>query len=421
MSLRVLRTMLTVVGFGLICGSGFAEAPLVVPNADGFARLPGTTHDILQGPQNRPHAETYYLIALSQARKGNVQLALGTISRGMKLEPGNLHLMNLRAALLARSGHTLDAIAEFERVLALNPDDKYARESLWQLVPTRNAGRTRTTPSRVASVGPDSPVTLPTKPASGTSEIAGAVPPARVLEATYFTGMKAKQKCYFALSALKRARGALDKEKGGREAKAEALPAKDVVGKGGEKAGGKGKEEKDELDLQSLVSAKLLPSVPVCSESGMYSWKGGEPNCSVHGPLSQVEVQVKSVFEGFNRGLTAKMTQNLQEAKKSFEQVVVLYPRWGEAYYQLADTLFRLGEEASALEKVKMCVKIEPGNVDAKLLMANIYFKTGHREAALNILNQVAKSSQGTVYGLAARSLANAIRSGKNYYQIFPP
>ncbi len=351
-----------------------------------YARREGTVQDILRGPQNRPHAETYYLIALSQARKDKIRDALATIDRGLSLEPGNTRLMSLRAALWARTGRTMDAIAEFQRVLALQPDDKYARESLQQLVPSPRPARMPTLPVTV----PDAPLRVE-KPASGSRVLPDRPEPARVLEAKYFTAMKLKQRCFFQLSALRRALGSSVKTASGP------------------------------LDLKALVGSGKLPSEPVCPENGSYSAKGDDVVCSVHGPLNQVEVEINALYTDFNRGMTAKTRGNLVEARQAFEQVIVLYPRWAEAYYQLADTLFRTGDETQALEKIKTCVKLEPTNVDAQLLMANIYFKTGHRDAAVGILDRVVKNHAGSVYGMAARSLAHAIRSGKNYYQIFPP
>ncbi|HNV69384.1 MAG TPA: tetratricopeptide repeat protein, partial [Candidatus Ozemobacteraceae bacterium] len=286
-----------------------------------FARRDGTVDDILKGPQNRPRAETYYLIALSQARKDKVRDALTTIERGLSLEPGNTRLMSLRAALWARTGRTMDAIAEFERVLAIQPDDKYARESLLQLVPSPRPTRMPTLPANV----PDAPVRVDRPSASGTQALPDRPEPAKVLEAKYFTAMKLKQRCFFQLSALRRALGTGNKSASGT------------------------------LDLKALVAGGKLPSEPVCPENGVYSLKGDEPVCSSHGPLSQVEVEVNALYTDFNRGMTAKTRGNLTEARQAFDQVVILYPRWSEAYYQLADTLFRMGEETLALEKIKTC------------------------------------------------------------------
>ena len=53
--------------------------------------------------------------------------------------------------------------------------------------------------------------------------------------------------------------------------------------------------------------------------------------------------------------------------------------------------------------------------------MANLYFKKGQKQAALTILDKISNSQKGTVYGLSARSVAKSIRSGRSYYEIFPP
>jgi tetratricopeptide (TPR) repeat protein len=119
--------------------------------------------------------------------------------------------------------------------------------------------------------------------------------------------------------------------------------------------------------------------------------------------------------------MRSKLSRNYLDALKSFEQVVILYPRWAEAHYQLADTLFRLGETDPSVSALRNCLKYDPGNLDARLLLANLYFKKGQKDAALKILDDVTEKHRGTVYGLSARSVAASIRSGRNYYQIFPP
>jgi tetratricopeptide (TPR) repeat protein len=119
--------------------------------------------------------------------------------------------------------------------------------------------------------------------------------------------------------------------------------------------------------------------------------------------------------------ICSKLSRNYLDALRSFEQVVVLYPRWAEAHFQLGDTLFRLGETDTAITALRNCLKHQPGNTDAQLLLANLYFKKGQKDAALKLLDEVSAKQKGTVYGLAARSIASSIRSGRNYYQIFPP
>ena len=134
-----------------------------------------------------------------------------------------------------------------------------------------------------------------------------------------------------------------------------------------------------------------------------------------------LDAEVTSVFKEFNAGLRAKLSRNYLDALKAFEQVVILYPLWAEAHYQLGDTLFRLGEVDPALKSLRNCLKHDPNNLDAQLLMANLYFKKGQKQAALTILDKISNSQKGTVYGLSSRSVANSIRSGRSYYEIFPP
>ena len=365
-----------------------------------------TVADILTGPARQPHADTYYLIAMTQARRGENVVALGTIDRGLKIEPRHLGLLNLRAAIYARTGRGKDAIAAFRKVLEIAPDDTYARESLRLLVPPvpktaqpRPLGPPKVGTSPDAPVAPvpgGSPAPAKTAGASGTAD-AGEAAPAKeekVLAASYFIGIKAKQRCFQGQSALKRAQEAYVKGK---------------------------PDAKGKLSLEELVAAKLLPAAPVCPDGGAYTWQGDGPACSKHGPFGTLEAEVNTVFADFNRAMSAKFTRNFPEALKSFQQVIVMYPRWSEAHFQMGDTLFRLGDDRKAIEETRACLALEPDHLDAKLLLANLLFKVGHKDSALELLDGVAKSQTGTVYGLSARSIAAAIRSGRNYYQIFPP
>jgi tetratricopeptide (TPR) repeat protein len=91
----------------------------------------------------------------------------------------------------------------------------------------------------------------------------------------------------------------------------------------------------------------------------------------------------------------------------------------GEAHFQMGDTLFRLGETDTALDSLRTSLKHEPGNLDAELLLANIYFKKGMKAPALTILDRITEQHKGSVYAYAARSIAKSIRSGCSYYELF--
>ena len=133
-----------------------------------------------------------------------------------------------------------------------------------------------------------------------------------------------------------------------------------------------------------------------------------------------VQAQEESLAD-FNRGMVAKLSRNYRDALQAFDQVVILFPKWAEAHFQLGDTLFRLGEDQAAIVRLRECLKITPDNLDAKLLLANAYFKVGQKEPALKLLEEVAENTKGSVYGLAARSIATSIKAGRSYYQVFPP
>jgi len=327
-------------------------------------------------------------MALSEARKNNIEAAEKAIKTGLQINPRNTRLMNLKAALLSRQGRLAEARSLFITVLQLDPEDRYARTSLnsveRMLQPERRALPVLTkaaTPT--AKDAPEAPVTV--KPAPTVQ---------KVLEASYFVEIKDKQDCYHNMSSIKRAQTAFIK----------ANPAR-----------------KEEFALTTLVSDKLLTAVPVCPNGGTYSWKTDDVTCSTHGTSAEAGAEVTNVFNEFNNGMRSKLSRNYLDALKSFEQVVILYPRWAEAHFQLADTLFRLGETDTAINALRNCLRYDAGNLDAKLLLANLYFKKGQKDAALKILDEVSEKHRGTVYGLSARSVASSIRSGRNYYQIFPP
>ncbi len=368
----------------------FSLSGAAISTAQEF-QTPGSevsVRDLLEGHNRAPKSDTYYLMALSEARKGNIEAAEKAIKTGLQINPRNTRLMNLKGALLARQGKLADARRMFLTVLQIEPEDDYASTSLRSIERTLQPARkiepmVRQNSSQAAPDAPAAPVMVKSVQTE-----------TKVLEASYFTEMKAKQQCYHGMSLIKRA----------QEAFVAANP-----------------KRKDEFSTTGLVKDGFLTSAPVCPASGIYGWKNNDVECDKHGSLSALGAEVKNVFDEFNNGMRAKLSRNYLDALKAFEQVVVLYPKWAEAHFQMADTLFRLGETDPAIASLRSCLKHDSGNIDAQLLLANLYFKKGQKDAALGILDKVSDSHKGTVYGLAARSIAGSIRSGRNYYQIFPP
>lgn len=348
-----------------------------------------SVRDLLEGQKRAPRSDTYYLIALAETRKNNIDAAGKAIKTGLQINPRNTRLMNLQGAIYARQGKLSDARRMFLTVLQLDPEDKYAATSLraveMQMQPKRQNMPVLNKPS--AAPAPDAP-------AAPVNVVKSAPAEQKVLEAAYFVEMKDKQQCYHAMSAIKRSQDNFIK----------ANP-----------------QRKSEYSTTTLVAEGFLTSAPVCPNGGTYNWENNDMICSKHGKLSELGGEVSNVFAEFNSGMRSKLSRNYLDALRSFEQVVVLYPRWAEAHFQLGDTLFRLGETDSAIASIRNCLKHDAGNVDAQLLLANLYFKKGQKDAALQILDQVAEKHKGTVYSMAARSVAGSIRSGRNYYQIFPP
>ncbi|MBF0409149.1 MAG: tetratricopeptide repeat protein [Candidatus Riflebacteria bacterium] len=353
-----------------------------------FVKPTGTIQELLAAPQSKPKANTYYLLALSQAQKGNNRLALTTVERGLQIEPENISLLKLRGGIFARTGNEAEAVKDFQKVIELDPYDDYAVKSLKLLQPKIAYTAPRVIPPKQSS---ESPVSTPE---GQNSSVKKDTPEKKILESSYFETIRIKQKCFFGLSALKRAYESLVQEK---------------------------PDEKGKLNINTMIEKKYLSASPICPEAGELSIQGDVPACSKHGSFNTLESEVTMVFSDFNKGMQAKFGRVLVEAQKSFEQVIVQYPKWAEARYQLADTYFRQGMDENAILEVRKCLDIDPKNIDAKMLLANLYFKTGKKEAALNILEQVQKSNGDNVYGLSARSLTSAIKSGRLYYQIFPP
>lgn len=353
-----------------------------------FVMPSGTVDGLIQKQKGHPKAMTFYLLALSYANDGEESLALSTIGSGLALDPFNVKLLSLRGALLVRTNRVTEAKREFNRILELDPENVYARESLRTLE------------------GPKIPVPIFSAPiktpkgkeggatASGSGALGKSGPAPRLLDPGFFDSMSMKKRCYFQLAATKRAQQRMEAEK---------------------------PEAKGKFDAKALVSGQFLAAEPVCPDGGTISWKGENPVCSKHGEFAAVEAEVQTVYADFNEGLKAKFGRNYPEAKTAFKKVINLFPTWGEAFYQLADTHFRLGEDKEAIEQIRACLKLEHGNLDARLLLANLYFKTGKKDASMNILQEIVKSVPESIHALSAKTILSAIKSGKNYYQMFPP
>lgn len=358
-----------------------------------FVKSNTSVRDILEGHQTVP-ADTYYLIAMAAAKKNNINEAYKAIETGLNLNSTNTKLLNLKAALLARQGNLIQARKIFMLVLNLEPNNEYAKQSLSAvehlIQPVRhNVDQVIQKPVQSnTSEAPASPIT----PKSEISEIKQEE---KLLEAEYFIDVKSKQECYHNMSLIKRA---VDSKKN------KDTKVKDV-----------------DLTPEKLVNEHLLVSIPVCPKSGLYEYKNNDVICKFHGPLTALGVEVTNIYSEFNKGMRAKQGRNYLDALKSFEQVVILYPRWGEAHFQLGDTLFRLGETDASISEIRESIKYDPKNIDAELLLANLYFKKGMKTAALNILDKVSASHKGSIYSYSARSIAKSIRSGRSYYEIFPP
>ena len=348
-----------------------------------------SVRDLLENQKRSPKSDTYYLIAISAARKNDLDTANKAIATGLNINPRNISLLNLKGALVARQGRLNEARQIFTTVLNLEPKDEYAEKCLKQIEDALQARQNSLKPmisSKSSYKGATDAKVSPIEEEQPASSD-------KLLTASYFVDLKHKQDCAHSMALIKIA-----------QEKFIANNPKDKT-----------------LSLTNLVKEGLLTSEPVCPKGGIYVWGNNEVNCSKHGDFTALDAEVTNVFKEYNTGLRAKLSKNYMEALKAFEQVVILYPLWAEAHFQLGDTLFRLGENDSAIKSLRTCLKHDPKNLDAQLLLANLYFKKGQKQAALSILDKISSGQKGTVYGFSARSVAKSIRSGRSYYEIFPP
>lgn len=348
-----------------------------------------SVRQLLENYERNPKAETYYLMALAEAQKNNIKEAEKAIKTGLSINPRSVRLLNLKAAIKGRQGQLVAARRIFLGVLQLDPENEFAQTSLTsiekQLQPQRNRLPVlKRSTADTADSSPDTPLKKTVKKPESEQKI---------LKSSYFEEVKDKQKCHYAMTVIDRAY--------------KRYLASDPADK--------------EFSLNELIDKNYLTSKPICPNGGQYSYSNSDVVCSIHGSKTDLGGEVTTIFTDYNRGIKAKLGHNYLDALKAFEQVVILYPRWAEAHYQLGDTLFRLGETEAAMVSLRNCLKYDSDNLDAKLLLANLYFKVGQKSASLNILDEIIKNQKGTVYSLSAKSIAKSIRSGRNYYQVFPP
>lgn len=372
-----------ILAFALVASALYSQTSF-----EQIAKPDATVEQLIAIHKNRPHSDTYYLLALAAARKADYIQAEKEIRTGLQINPANIRLINLKGAILARQGHLAMARRIFLSALQLEPRNKYANLSLHEIekqLSPKTKLSIRKAVAKSTNDKPEQPIS-PVKVATRSDKTA--------LKPGYFVSIKDKQRCFYNMRMLENA----------YERSVALNPA-----------------NKDKFVLNDFVAQKLIPSVPICPDGGQYTREKGEIVCSKHGKMTELGAEVETVFAEFNKGMRYKLTRNYLDALKSFEQVVVLYPMWAEAHYQLGDTLFRVGETDASIKEIRECLKSDNDNVDAILLLANLYYKKGQKQAALKLLNSVMSKHKGTVYSLAAKSIAKSIKAGRNYYQVFPP
>jgi Flp pilus assembly protein TadD len=75
------------------------------------------------------------LLALAQRAAGDLEAALGSISRAVELAPANAVYRNNYGVILAESGMLAEAVSQWRRVLEVDGDNAAARENLSRFAP----------------------------------------------------------------------------------------------------------------------------------------------------------------------------------------------------------------------------------------------------------------------------------------------
>lgn len=366
------------------------------PSFPNIAERSTTVTDILRQHQSNPKADTYYLLALAAARKNNFNEAFKNIQIGLSNNPNHIQLLSLRAALWAKTGKLSEAFQEFKRLSLISPNDEYIKYSLQELQRYLEPKISPSLKTSSQSISKSSKNALNNNfsiQSSSKQFIQQSNSDKKILSSDYFIKLNAKKTCCLNMGQINKA----------------ILNLKSIDPK------------KNIRDIKDLINEGHLQTIPVCPENGKYSLNKDLVCCSIHGDIVTLEAEITTVYSDFNKAIQSKFAKNYVSALKSFEHVCSIYPNWAEAHYQRADTLFRLGQDQQALDAIKTCLKIDPQNIDAKMLLAHILYKIGNIKDATQILKQIEATEQDSVYGMSVKALLKAIKAGKSYYEVFPP
>ncbi|MBI3831660.1 MAG: tetratricopeptide repeat protein [Planctomycetes bacterium] len=116
-------------------------------------------------------------------------------------------------------------------------------------------------------------------------------------------------------------------------------------------------------------------------------------------PLLERAVELKpSYAPAFNNLGAAKFgdksgASDLDGALRAYAQAVKLDPNFAAAHAGLAAAAFRLGQLEKAEEEAMTTEALEPGNVQAKIVLANIHLERGEKKAACAMLEEACRAA----------------------------
>lgn len=103
--------------------------------------------------------------------------------------------------------------------------------------------------------------------------------------------------------------------------------------------------------------------------------------------------------------------QRFKEAREVFEGISVIVPESDIPLVALGSVEFCQGKFATAMKRYKEALKLNPASTYAKAYMGEALFFDGKKDDALSVLEEVAKTDNGTA-GNFARALLDAIKKG---------
>ncbi len=127
-----------------------------------------------------------------------------------------------------------------------------------------------------------------------------------------------------------------------------------------------------------------------------------------------------SVLEKFNEGSRAKADENFYSASQYFLEVVAQNPAFTDAWYQLAECSYKLGEFDLALQYLENAEKYEKSNTKIQNLKGMVLISLGKLDEGRSIFNDILKKAPNDIeahFGLAEIELYEGRYSGaQNQY-----